>query len=60
MRPGWGSKSWSQYMTEKESAKLPTALVPRTHDPSTTDKKSPAPPTPLLGPAETNTHISIL
>ena len=32
----------------------------RTHDPSTTDKKSSALPTPLLGPAETNTHIGFL
>ena len=32
----------------------------RTHGPSTTDKKSSALPTPLLGPAETNTHIGFL
>ena len=53
-------------MTDKESAKKPTALLApiagtRTHDPSTTDKKSSALPTPpLLGPAETNTHIGFL
>ena len=62
MWPGWGSNSWPLYMTDKESAKKPTALLApiagtQTHDPSTTDKKSSALPTsPLLGPAETNTH----
>ena len=27
MWPGWGSNSWPQYMTDKESAKHPTALL---------------------------------
>ena len=46
MWPGWGSNSWPLYMTDKESAKLPTALL----DPSCGSNSSKKSPYPATGP----------